>query len=136
MSFFDTRSKIAAFASIFVIFGLTGAIAASEKTEKIKLRDGHSLSRAGTIKNGGTLTYKFAGKKGQSLSLNFAATKGSCGFDIYSPGIAVRMFFGGSAVGAFSGKLPSNGDYRVKVLFKHTGANDHCDFNVTFKRRD
>jgi hypothetical protein len=121
--------------SSLVTAGLTGQAAASDKTEKLKLRDGHSLSRSGSIKNGSTLTYKFAGKKGQSLSLNFVATRGSCGFDIYSPGMAVPMFLGGSGVGAFSGKLPSNGDYRVKIQFKQSGSTDRCEFNVTFKSR-
>ena len=130
------RCNIAVLASILTVLGLTGSMAASNKTEKVKLRDGKSVSQAGTIKDGGTLTYKFAGKKGQSLSLNFAATKGSCGFDIYSPGMGAPMFLGGSGVGAFSGKLPSDGDYRVKILFKSKGATDRCDFNVTFKRRD
>lgn len=116
--------------------GPIGQAAASDNTEKIKLRDGHSLSRSGSIKHGSTLTYKFAGKKGQSLSLNFVATQGSCGFDVYSPGMAVPMFLGTSGVGAFSGKLPSNGDYRVKIQNKLSGATDRCEFNITFKSRN
>jgi len=119
------RNAFAGIAVVAIVVGLATPSAA----EKIHLRDGHSLSRSGDLKTGHSKTYEFAGKKGQSLNVNFFATKGDCGFDIYQPGMAVPMFLGGTKVGAFSGKLPKDGDYGVKI---RGGA---CSYEVTFKIR-
>jgi hypothetical protein len=119
----------AAVAALFV------SAATADETKKVKFRDGHSVSKSDAIKGTRTLTYQFAAKKGQSLNLNFVPTEGTCGYDLYSPGMAVPMFLGGSGVGAFSGKLPANGDYRVKIHIKHANADDHCRFDVTLKLR-
>jgi hypothetical protein len=115
--------------------GFFVSAATADETKKVKLGYGHSVSKSDTIKGDNSLIYQFAGKKGQSLNLNFVPTEGTCGYDLYSPGMAVPMFLGGSGVGAFSGKLPANGDYRVKIRIKHANADDRCRFDVRFKLR-
>jgi hypothetical protein len=128
------RATLLLFASAVVI-GLAAAAAAADRTENVKLSvGGHSVSRSDSITGRDTLSYKLKGAKGEKLNINFVSTRGSCKFDLYSPGIAVPMFLGVAPASAFSGSLSENGDYRVKVKMDPASGKT-CGFNITFKLR-
>lgn len=66
--------------------------------------------------------YQVSGGAGQTLTVSLVASNGQNYFNILPPGTAVAMFVGSQSGGQFSGMLPADGIYTVRVYLMRAAA--------------
>lgn len=96
----------------------TSVWATAEATAKpVQFAKGKSsASIKGTIKGGDDVDYVLRAKAGQTLNVDLKASKGAAFFNVMPPQSTYEAIFVGSNEGYhYSGKLPSDGDYIIRV---------------------
>ncbi len=95
------------------------------ETKQIQFAKGKSsASISGTIKGHDDADYVLRAGAGQTLNVDFKASKSAAYFNVIPPGSASETLFLGSSQGNhYSGTLPSDGDYIIRVYLMG-GAKD------------
>lgn len=115
---------------------LAGAPAAADgiKTVPVHFKKGTSgASLKGKIVGDETIDYTLGAKAGQQMSVTMKADNGAAYFNLLPPGSNVEAIFVGSTSGnAFSGELPKDGEYKVRVYLMRSAArrNEQADFTL------
>lgn len=105
--------------------GCSLAVAATViETRPIDFATGASSETVkGTIKGDQTVDYKLRAKAGQTMSVKLATGHGANYFNVLPPGSNdVAIFVGSSGGNEWSGALPSDGEYRVRVYLMRSAA--------------
>jgi hypothetical protein len=125
----------------FAVFALSAGVAhavAGDKAEILRFKPGKPVVIADTLKGYQLNIYQFVGRSGQTLMTTFKPSNKSCYYAV--DGIVGRRFLFNSKVdvGNYSGPLPSNGDYQIKVYQMDDVARRKatCTFSLTLEIRN
>ncbi|MCQ8119554.1 hypothetical protein [Methylomonas rosea] len=111
------------FTSALLVVSLVGAAgAATKQVQFAKGKSGTTIS--GTVKGGEDIDHVLRASAGQTLNVDFKAGKGAAFFNVVPPGSTSEALFVGMNEGNhYSGTLPKDGDYIIRVYLKG-GAKD------------
>ena len=105
------------------------------RTERVHFAKGNtSTVIKGQIKGYRYVDYQIRAGAGQTLSVEIQASNGANYFNILPPGSRdVAMFVGSSSGNSFSGVLPTDGDYAIRVYLMRSAArrNEVANFTLS-----
>lgn len=112
------------------ILALAGAVLAADgppspRKERVTFAKGASSATIkGTVKGGADVDYLVRASAGQTLEVKLQGTNGQNYFNVLPPGSANAAMFTGnmSTEQAWSGVLPSDGDYAIRVYLMRPAA--------------
>jgi len=112
---------------------------AADKTQIVKFQPGKSSTViTDSIKGYDLNIYQLAARAGQMLSVTFKPSNESCYYNI--DGVVGRRFlFNGTMdTGDYSGALPNDGDYQIKVYQMRNAArrDERCTFSLSLEIRN
>jgi hypothetical protein len=89
----------------------------------------------GRIKGRETTDYVLRAREGQTMTVNFKTNNPSAYFNVLPPGSEEAIFIGQVAGEHFEGKLPQDGDYRVRVYLVRAAGRRHesAKYTLTVK---
>src|SRR5512137_579749 len=93
-----------------------------------------SATVKGTIKGDQTIDYKVRAKAGQAMSVKLVTRNGANYFNVLPPGSNdVAIFVGSTSGNEWSGALPSDGEYTVRVYLMRSAArrNESAAYTLT-----
>ncbi len=113
--------------------GLPGATQASERIQFERGNDNAAVE--GTVTGRAYRDYRLGARAGQTMSVSLI-TEGSAYFNILPPGSQDVAIYNGSIDGANASiRLPTNGDYRIRVYLmgddRDRGRTVHYTLSVT-----
>ena len=105
------------------------------RKETVKFGQGSTgTTIKGHIKGHETVDYIVAAKAGQTIAVNFKTSNRMAYFNVLPPGSETALFVGSSdATGEhFSGQLPADGDYTLRVYLMRAAArrNEHAQYTL------
>jgi hypothetical protein len=113
----------------------SAAMAANIQTRPIQFVKGASSATVeGTIKGDQTIDYTIRARAGQTMSVKLAARNSANYFNVLPPGSNdVALFVGSSDGKEWSGVLPSDGAYKVRVYLMRSAArrNESAAYTLT-----
>jgi hypothetical protein len=116
--------------------GFAWAVAAAPiETRPIQFAKGASSATVkGTIKGDQTVDYKLRARAGQTMSVKLATRHGANYFNVLPPGSNdVALFVGSSDGNEWSGVLPADGEYKIRVYLMRSAArrNESAAYTLT-----
>lgn len=116
--------------------GFACAMAATPiETRPIQFAKGASSATVqGTVQGDQTIDYKLRAKAGQTMSVKLATRHGANYFNVLPPGSDdVAIFVGSSGGNQWSGALPADGEYTVRVYLMRSAArrNESAPYTLT-----
>jgi len=124
------------FAAGALAVGFASAVAASAiETRPIQFAKGASSATVkGTIKGDQTVDYTVHARAGQTMSVKLDTTRGANYFNVLPPGSNdVAIFVGSSGGNEWSGALPADGEYKLRVYLMRSAArrNESASYALT-----
>ncbi|KDM89876.1 hypothetical protein [Photobacterium galatheae] len=118
-----------------ILFMITMFAAADDiRTEQVQFNKGTSGTVVeDTIKGYEVVDYVLNAREGQHMNVSMATKNTATYFNIMAPGENEAAMFNGSVNGnQFEGKLPANGDYKVRVYMMRSAArrNEVADYRL------
>jgi hypothetical protein len=112
---------------------------AADKTQIVKFKPGtSSIVITESIKGYDLNVYQLSARAGQTLSVTFKPSNTSCYYNV--DGIVGRRFLfnGTTDAGDYSGPLPNDGDYQIKVYQMRSAARrkETCSFSLNLEIRN
>ncbi len=128
------RMLLAAVASLFLMaFSL--AHADEIETRAVQFAQGKSSATIkGSLKGDQTIDYTLRARAGQTMSVKLATKNGANHFNVLPPGSNDEALFVGSSGGnEWSGALPVDGEYKVRVYLMRSAArrNETANYTLT-----
>lgn len=116
------------------MIGVSASVALAQTeipTEQVMFEPGASSATVkGTIVGDGTLDYVVNARAGQIMTVNLTAESASTNFNVLPPKSDGEAIFIGSTEGAsYSGALPADGDYKVRVYLMGNAADTGASVN-------
>lgn len=115
--------------------GTREAAAEQIQTRPIQFAKGASSATVkGTIKGEQTIDYKIRAKAGQTMSVKLATRNDANYFNVLPPGSTdVAIFVGSTSGNEWSGALPADGEYTVRVYLMRSAArrNESTPYTLT-----
>ena len=116
--------------------GLACAVmAATIETRPVQFAKGASSATVkGTIKGDQTVDYMVRARAGQTMSVKLATRHGANYFNVLPPGSDdVAIFVGSSGGNEWSGALPADGEYKLRVYLMRSAArrNESAAYTLT-----
>jgi hypothetical protein len=114
--------------------GVACAVAAAAiETRPIQFAKGASSATVqGTIQGYQTIDYTVRARAGQTMSVKLETTRGANYFNVLPPGSNdVAIFVGSSGGNEWSGKLPADGEYKLRVYLMRSAARRHESASYT-----
>jgi hypothetical protein len=81
-----------------------------------------STTLKGTLKGDQTIDYQLSARAGQALTVRFAPSNLSAYFNVLPPGSVTALFIGSTAGNDFTGTLPVDGTYTIRVYLMRNAA--------------
>jgi hypothetical protein len=109
------------------------------RQETVKFKQGtSSVSLKGSIKGYEGVDYRLGARAGQTMAVTLKSSNRFTYFNILPPGEETALFVGSLSGNSFSGLLPKNGDYTVRVYLMRNAArrNESADYSIYFKVTD
>lgn len=113
---------------------LVGVAQAQVRTDRVQFAKGASSKTiTGSIKGDESVDYLVGARAGQTLSVTLKPGNASNYFNVLPPGSDTALFVGSSSGNTYSGRLPANGDYRVRVYLMRNAArrNEAANYTLT-----
>jgi hypothetical protein len=89
---------------------------------------------SGSVKGGDDMDYVLRAKAGQTMNVDFSATKGAAFFNVLAPNSGSEALFVGSRDGNhYSGALPSDGEYTIRVYLMGAAKDSGKPVKFTIK---
>lgn len=119
----SSRIALALVAALVLLDGGPSAAAGIE-TRRVQFPAGHGRATLeGTIKGDQTIDYLLRAEAGQTMSVEMTTRHGANSFNILPPGSKGEALHIGSIAGnSYSGILPADGDYRIRVYLMRSAA--------------
>jgi len=93
-----------------------------------------SATVKGSIKGGATIDYKLRAKAGQTMNVALKTSNAANYFNVLPPGSKdVAIFIGSSEGNEWTGALPSEGEYTIRVYLMRSAARRNETANYTLK---
>ncbi len=128
-----SRSLIAsALILLLSVAASANATAPDVRIERVDFASG-ATSRVikGQVKGDHYVDYPLRGGAGQTLSVEMKSSNAANYFNINPPGSEMSMFIGSTSGARFSGVLPADGDYTVRVYLMRNAARRNESGNYT-----
>ena len=113
---------------------LAGAQPAPPRQERVTFaKDATSATIKGQIKGDADVDYVVRAAAGQTLSVSFTGSNASNSFNVLPPGSQDVAMFVSQAGEAYTGLLPADGDYKVRVYLVRAAArrNEASNYELT-----
>lgn len=122
-------------AAAIALCSLTTPSRADIQTSPVQFKKGTSSATiAGSIKGGQTIDYTLRARAGQTMSVMLATKHGANYFNVLPPGSNDEALFVGSSGGnEWTGALPADGEYKVRVYLMRSAARRNEAANYTLK---
>ena len=104
------------------------------RTERVQFaRGASSATLHGNIHGYDTVDYVLGARGGQTLNVRLQPTNASAYFNITKQGADEALFVGSTSGNSFTGRLPSNGDYVVRVYLMRNAArrDEHSNYSLS-----
>ncbi len=124
----------------FFITALVGALALPavaqdhSRTERVQFaRGASSATLHGKIHGYDTVDYVLSARAGQTLNVRLQPTNTSAYFTVARQGADEALFIGSTSGNQFTGRLPANGDYVVRVYLMRNAArrDEHANYTLS-----
>lgn len=129
------RSLLAAAAVLVLLAPMTaGAQPAPPRQERVTFAKGASSATIkGTIKGYADVDYVVRAAAGQTISVSLTGSNRSNYFNLLPPGSADAAMYVGQDGGPYTGMLPTDGDYKVRVYLIRAAArrNEISNYELT-----
>lgn len=102
--------------------------------QKIHFAAGSSSATVkGSIAGDKTVDYKLSAKAGQTMSVQLKTGKTANYFNVLPPGSETALFVGSTSGNEWSGTLPADGEYTVRVYLMRSAArrNEKANYTLT-----
>jgi len=109
-------------------------MAAESREERVSFRAGtSSTTLKGAIKGDQTVDYVLAARAGQTMRVTLKTNNGANYFNVLPPGSEAAIAIGSSLGNVWSGPLPADGDYTVRVYLMRSAArrNEQARYTLT-----
>ena len=129
--------KLAAFAVAAAMTALLTLPASAQdhsRTERVQFARGTaSATLNGNIHGYDTVDYVLGARRGQTLNVRLQPTNASAYFNVTRQGADEALFVGSTSGDSFTGRLPANGDYVVRVYLMRNAArrDEHANYTLT-----
>ena len=103
------------------------------RQERVQFQQGRdSASLKGRIKGDETVDYQLGARAGQTMAVTLKSSNRFTYFNILPPGDDTAIFVGSTSGNHFSGTLPTNGDYTVRVYLMRNAArrNETANYSL------
>lgn len=122
-------------AAAIALCSLTTPSRADIQTSPVQFKKGtRSATIEGSIKGGQTIDYTLRARAGQTMSVMLATKHGANYFNVLPPGSNDEALFVGSSGGnEWTGALPADGEYKVRVYLMRSAARRNEAANYTLK---
>ena len=104
------------------------------RTERVQFaRGASSATLHGNIHGYDTVDYVLGARGGQTLNVRLQPTNASAYFNITKQGADEALFVGSTSGNSFTGRLPSSGDYVVRVYLMRNAArrDEHANYSLS-----
>jgi hypothetical protein len=103
--------------------GSAPAAAQAPRQERVSFAKGASSATIKSqLKGDATVDYLVGASAGQTITVSLTASNGANYFNLLPPGSQdVAMFIGQNGGGSYTGLLPADGDYAVRVYLMRSG---------------
>lgn len=93
------------------------------RTSRVQFAKGASSKAiTGSVKGYDTAVYLIGARRGQTMTVNLKTSNASNYFTVTAAGADEALFDGTINGNSFTGKLPANGDYQVRVFLMRNAA--------------
>jgi len=116
------RGRAAAIIALLVVPGAM-LIAQVARQERVAFKAGTSSATIkGSIKGDETVDYVLGARRGQTMSVTLKTNNASSHFNVLPPGSEAAIAIGSSVGNQWTGPLPADGDYRIRVYLMRNAA--------------
>ena len=129
--------KSAAFAlaaALTAAMALPAAAQDHSRTERVQFaRGASSATLHGNVHGYDTVDYVLGARGGQTLNVRLQPTNASAYFNITKQGADEALFVGSTSGNSMTGRLPSSGDYVVRVYLMRNAArrDEHANYSLS-----
>jgi len=119
---------------MLLVAGAPPVTAQTIKSQRINFAAGTSSSTVnGAITGAEIVDYKLGAKAGQKMSVTLKTTNGANYFNVLPPGSSAAIAIGANQGNQWSGTLPVDGDYTVRVYLMRSAArrNEKAIYTLT-----
>ena len=127
----------AAFALVAIMTAVMALPAGAQdhsRTERVQFaRGASSATLHGNLHGYDTVDYVLGARAGQTLSVRLQPTSASAYFNVTKQGADEALFVGSTSGNQFTGRLPANGDYAVRVYLMRNAArrDEHANYTLS-----
>lgn len=129
-----TRCLLPAALTAAVLF-MPGTLRADDiKSQTVRFAPGSSSATLkGSIRGYQSIDYILRARAGQTLSVTLATRHGANYFNVLPPGSEAGLFNGSTGGNEWTGTLPADGEYRVRVYLMRSAArrNETANYTLT-----
>ena len=121
-----------AMAMTALLFACT--VQAQIRTERVQFAKGASSKTiTGSVKGDASVDYVVGARAGQTMSVTLKPGNASNYFNVLPPGSDTALFVGSSSGNTYTGSLPVDGDYRIRVYLMRNAArrNEASNYTLT-----
>jgi len=114
---------LTAFFSLFLLADMTAALAGEIRTVNVQFKASKIGTTAkGSIKGREIVDYRLKAKAGQQMTVSLSTSNLSNYFNVQPTGSETALFIGSTSGNSWSGTLPKDGDYTVRVYLMRSAA--------------
>ncbi|TPW25797.1 SH3 domain-containing protein [Pararhizobium mangrovi] len=116
--------RVACVVLLALVASAAGALAASDiTTHRLRFDPGTSqATRSGTIKGYQTVDYLLEARAGQTMTVRLDISNSAGYFNVVPPGSETAIHIGSTSGNSFTGRLPTDGDYSIRVYLMRSAA--------------
>ena len=109
--------------SLFLLVGVSSALAGEIRTVNVQFKAHETGTTVkGSIKGRETIDYRLRAKAGQQMTVSLSTSNLSNYFNVLPPGSETALFVGSTSGNDWTGTLPADGDYTVRVYLMRSAA--------------
>lgn len=113
---------------------LDSSVAQEVRQERLSFKPGASSTVVdGSLKGYETVDYVLGAKAGQTMTVTLKTASTSTYFNVLPPGSEAALFTGSTSGSEWTGALPADGDYRVRVYMMRSAARRNEQAKYTLK---
>jgi hypothetical protein len=120
--------------SLFLLAGMTAAWAGEIRTVNVQFKAHETGTTVkGSIKGREIVDYRLKAKAGQQMTVSLNTSNLSNYFNVLPPGSETALFVGSTSGNNWTGSLPADGDYTVRVYLMRSAArrNEKASYTLS-----
>jgi hypothetical protein len=120
--------------SLSLLFGATNVFAGDIRVVNVQFKPNKTgTTIKGSIKGRQTIDYRLKARSGQQMTVSLDTTNLSNYFNVLPPGSETALFVGSTSGNKWTGTLPKDGDYTIRVYLMRSAArrNEKAHYTLT-----